>query len=92
MSRLNSAFRKYSISCVLFLVLGCFASFAQTGPSLAPDLRSKIDGIAHQVLQTTGVPSASLAVVKDGKVGTCKPTAMHASIRALRRNRRCGTA
>ncbi|HEY5164273.1 MAG TPA: serine hydrolase domain-containing protein, partial [Terriglobales bacterium] len=31
-------------------------------------MRTKIDDIAHHVLETTGVPSASLAVVKDGKV------------------------
>ncbi len=68
MSRLNSDFRKYSISSVVLFVLVSLSALAQTAPSLAPDLRSKIDGIAHQVLQTTGVPSASLAVVKDGKV------------------------
>ena len=68
MSRLNSAFRKYSISCVFLLVLASLSAFAQTAPLLAPDLRNKIDGIAHHVLQTTGVPSASLAVVKDGKI------------------------
>jgi D-alanyl-D-alanine carboxypeptidase len=68
MSRLNSDFRKYLISCVFLLVLMSLFALAQTAPSLAPDLRSKIDGIAQQVLQTTGVPSASLAVVKDGRV------------------------
>jgi CubicO group peptidase (beta-lactamase class C family) len=49
-------------------VLARVPSFAQTAPLLAPDLRNQIDGIAHHVLQTTGVPSASLAVVKDGKI------------------------
>jgi D-alanyl-D-alanine carboxypeptidase len=68
MSRLNSDFRKYSISSVVLFVLVSLSALAQTAPSLAPDLRNKIDSIAHQVLQTTGVPSASLAVVKDGKV------------------------
>ena len=34
----------------------------------SPELRTKIDDIAHNVLATTGVPSASLAVVKDGKI------------------------
>jgi CubicO group peptidase (beta-lactamase class C family) len=69
MSRLNPTFRKRSISCVVLFVLAVLPSFfAQTAPLLAPDLRTKIDDIAHHVLGTTGVPSASLAVVKDGKV------------------------
>ena len=68
MSRLNSTFRRYSISCVFLLVLALVPSFAQTAPLLAPDLQNQIDGIAHHVLETTGVPSASLAVVKDGKM------------------------
>ena len=33
-----------------------------------PDLRSSIDDTAQQVLKTTGVPSASVAVVQDGKI------------------------
>ena len=69
MSRLNPTFRKHSISCIVLFVLAVLpSSFAQTAPLLAPDLRTKIDDIAHHVLETTGVPSASLAVVKDGKV------------------------
>ncbi len=68
MGRCNSTWRKYSIACVFLLVLARVPSFAQTTPLLAPDLRNQIDGIAHHVLQTTGVPSASLAVVKDGKI------------------------
>ncbi|MGB8769240.1 MAG: serine hydrolase domain-containing protein, partial [Candidatus Korobacteraceae bacterium] len=57
------------MSCVVLLFLAVLpSSFAQTAPLLAPDLRNKIDGIAHEVLQTTGVPSASLAVVMDGKI------------------------
>jgi D-alanyl-D-alanine carboxypeptidase len=67
MGRLNSTLRKYSIACVFLLVLAIVPSFAQTAPLLASDLRNQIDGIAHHVLETTGVPSASLAVVKDGK-------------------------
>ncbi len=37
-------------------------------PALTAEQRDDIDGIAHKVLETTGVPSASLAVVKDGKI------------------------
>ena len=41
---------------------------AQTDSLLSPQLRANVDEIAHKVLATTGVPSASLAVVKDGKI------------------------
>jgi len=51
--------------CVLTLVP---ARAAQTESSLSPQLRSSIDEVAQQVLKTTGVPSASLAVVQDGRI------------------------
>ncbi len=41
---------------------------AQTQPTLSPELRKGVDDIAQQVLKTTGVPSASVAVVQDGKI------------------------
>ncbi len=41
---------------------------AQTVSTLDPKLRTAIDDTAQQVLKTTGVPSASLAVVQDGKI------------------------
>ena len=44
-------------------VIYAVAAFGQTATQPA---NSKIDAIATQVLQTTGVPSASIAVVKDG--------------------------
>jgi D-alanyl-D-alanine carboxypeptidase len=56
-------------ACLLvfpFLFALSSAAVAQNG--LSPQLRAGIDDIAHQVLKTTGVPSASLAVVKDGKI------------------------
>jgi len=40
-------------------------SFAQ---QISPDLKSKIDDTARQVLTATGVPSASIAVVQNGQV------------------------
>jgi CubicO group peptidase (beta-lactamase class C family) len=43
-------------------------SVAQVSPSLSPQLRSKIDDIAQQALTTTGVPSASVAVVQNGNI------------------------
>ena len=41
---------------------------ARTESSLSPQLRTKVDDIAKQVLKTTGVPSASVAIVQDGKI------------------------
>jgi D-alanyl-D-alanine carboxypeptidase len=40
---------------------------AQEG-KLAPDLRSDVDRITQEVLVSTGVPSASIAIVQDGKI------------------------
>jgi CubicO group peptidase (beta-lactamase class C family) len=39
---------------------------AQTSPQLPDQTRAQVDQIAHQVLESTGAPSASVAVVKDG--------------------------
>ena len=41
---------------------------AQTESTLSPQLRSGIDEIANQTLKSTGVPSASVAIVQDGKI------------------------
>jgi CubicO group peptidase (beta-lactamase class C family) len=43
-------------------------SLAQTVETLDPALRARVDRIAAQVLEQTGVPSASVAVVKAGKL------------------------
>jgi len=43
-------------------------ALAQTQSTLAPELRAKIDAAAQQVLATTGVPSASVAIVQDGHI------------------------
>jgi CubicO group peptidase (beta-lactamase class C family) len=52
---------------VALLALLCVSSRAQT-PSLAPELRDRIDSAARQVLSSTGVPSASIAIVRDGRL------------------------
>ena len=49
-------------------IAGRLAAHAQPGSALTAEQRANIDSIAHKVLETTGVPSASLAVVKDGKI------------------------
>jgi CubicO group peptidase (beta-lactamase class C family) len=63
--------RRYSRLVIVFsLLLACAASsaLAQTVDTISPDLRSRIDRIATQVLAETGVPSASVAVVQHGKL------------------------
>jgi len=49
-------------------VLASVAAQAQSIASLDPALQSRVDRIAAQVLEQTGVPSASVAVVKGGKL------------------------
>ena len=47
------------------ILLLCLPAFSQ---SLSPELRQKIDSIANDVLAKTGVPSASVAIVKDKQI------------------------
>ena len=62
--------RLISSRIVLFgLLAGSpFAIAAQAVDTIPPDLRSRIDRLAAQVLEATGVPSASIAVVQHGKL------------------------
>jgi D-alanyl-D-alanine carboxypeptidase len=55
-------------SAVVTILLAAAAVQAQTVNTLDPALKNRIDRIAQQVLDQTGVPSASLAVVKGGKL------------------------
>ncbi len=50
------------------LLLAAVPLQAQTVDTIAPALKSRIDTIATDVLKETGVPSASIAVVQDGKL------------------------
>jgi CubicO group peptidase (beta-lactamase class C family) len=50
----------------LWLLCATVVAGAQT--QITPDLRQKIDKLASDVLSKTGVPSASLALVKDGQI------------------------
>jgi len=53
--------------CILAVAaLPAFPAPAQTDTTLPRDLRAGVDRIAREVLASTGVPSASLAIVKDG--------------------------
>ncbi len=53
---------------LVILALSAVAVRAQTIDTLDPALRGRVDRIATQVLEQTGVPSASVAVVKGGKL------------------------
>jgi D-alanyl-D-alanine carboxypeptidase len=53
----------------LLAFLLCFSSaLAQTIDKLPPELRGKIDDAVAKVLEQTGVPSASLAIVQKGEI------------------------
>jgi D-alanyl-D-alanine carboxypeptidase len=61
--------KKSRIANVIAALLVCAAPVAaQSVNALAPELRGKIDRVAAQVLEETGVPSASVAVVQHGKL------------------------
>jgi len=53
---------------LLVLLLAASAVQAQSASALSSEERANIDSIARKVMETTGVPSASLAVVEDGKI------------------------
>ena len=53
---------------LLLLLMSASAASAQTVDTISPDLRGQVDRIATQVLESTGVPSASVAVVQHGKL------------------------
>ncbi|MDE3188342.1 MAG: beta-lactamase family protein [Acidobacteriota bacterium] len=65
-------FRIFRFSCCFFLLAAAallpFALSAQTVDTIDPALKNRIDRIAAQVLEQTGVPSASVAIVQHGKL------------------------
>ena len=64
----RSARSSWLVSQTVVLCLLAPMALAQVRSTLPPELRSSIDGIAGKVLASSGVPSASLAIVKDGKI------------------------
>src|SRR5258705_8168608 len=62
----NQMLTRSALACSLLVAFGSSQLGAQGAPD--PALAAKVDSIANQVLQTTGVPSASLAVVKNGRL------------------------
>jgi D-alanyl-D-alanine carboxypeptidase len=59
---LNSAFHLTN------LILACSCATASAQTQLPIEMQQKIDKVAHDALAKTGVPSASVAIVKDGQV------------------------
>ena len=57
-----------AISLSLFLFANVQPLRAQSAPLLTVEARSRIEEIVQSALSITGVPSASVAVVRDGKV------------------------
>lgn len=58
----------YIILPAVFAATLFLPSTAQVQSSLSPELRQKIAHVATDVLTATGVPSASVAIVKDGQI------------------------
>jgi len=59
------------IAVLLLMAVACSGVWAQdplTVHQLPQDLAQKVDQVAEQVLRDTGVPSASLAIVRDGTI------------------------
>ena len=65
---MNFRFRRHPALLTVLVLFSAIVPVAAEQSELAPQLRADIDNIAHNVLKTTGVPSASLVVVKDGKI------------------------
>ena len=64
MLRSRFLIRSFAASILTFCALS--SAFAQT--QLPADLTEKIDKVANDTLTRTGVPSASVAIVKDGQI------------------------
>jgi D-alanyl-D-alanine carboxypeptidase len=58
----------YLLTAFMMLLMMTGSGWAQ----LSPDLQQKIDKLAQDALAGTGVPSASVAVVKDGQIAYSK--------------------
>ncbi|HKD73360.1 MAG TPA: serine hydrolase domain-containing protein, partial [Candidatus Acidoferrum sp.] len=64
--------RRYVVFCLAFVLSACMvvcgARSANAQTQLSAELQQKIDKAATEALSKTGVPSASIAVVKDGQI------------------------
>jgi CubicO group peptidase (beta-lactamase class C family) len=64
--RLSAARR--TLVLLLFFTMAAVALHAQTAVLLTDQQKAEIDDIARKVMEKSGIPSASLAVVKDGQL------------------------
>jgi CubicO group peptidase (beta-lactamase class C family) len=55
-------------ACLSLFLVASLSLCAQSVDHLSPELRSEIDRMVTQVLDATGVPSASIAIVQHGKI------------------------
>ena len=56
------------LAIVIFVTLANATGTASAQTELPSDMRDKIDKLAVETLNKTGVPSASVALVKDGQI------------------------
>lgn len=68
MQPIRARLSKSAPQIALLIVSSAAILCAQAPTAWGPDAQTKIDEIAHKALSVTGVPSASLAVVVDGKI------------------------
>lgn len=59
--------RLYQLVSIVF-VIAAASIYAVAQAQLSPDLQANIDKVANDTLARTGVPSASVAIVKDGQI------------------------
>ena len=62
----RSCLSVFCFAAIIVPVLAPIPSAAQT--QLSSDLRAQIDKVAHEALAGSGVPSASIAIVKNGEI------------------------
>ena len=66
---MNRLPRSRSLRVVSIFVLLTASLLQAQGPApISPALREKVDAVVRQALTTTGVPSASIAIVQDGAI------------------------
>ena len=68
MSRTHRVFKKHLLPLLLLFCVHAAVLAAQNQARLGREESAKVDEIARKVLAATGVPSASLAVVRDGAI------------------------
>ena len=62
---MNRPLRLYNLGAIFILLT---ASLLQAQSQIPAALREKIDGVVNQSLSTTGIPSASIAIVQGGAI------------------------